>query len=99
MRLRVFSFRCKLLNQSIDFRETWCESWRMRSHCCLCFPLILNQLTDFCKTWGEIRRPAIIMISVFSTRCEPFNQWIDFRKTGYESVAIGGQPSPLSFIL
>ena len=37
------------------------------------------------------------MISVFSTGCELLNQWIDFRKIENESVAIGGQPSPLGF--
>jgi hypothetical protein len=37
------------------------------------------------------------MISVFSIRCELSNQLIDFRKTEYESVAIGGEPSPLGF--
>jgi len=37
------------------------------------------------------------MIFVFSTRCELLNQWIDFRKTEYESVVIGGQLSPLGF--
>jgi hypothetical protein len=37
------------------------------------------------------------MISVFSARFELLNQWIDFRKTEYESFAIGGQPSLLGF--
>jgi hypothetical protein len=37
------------------------------------------------------------MIFVFSTRYELLNQSIDFRKTEYESVAIGGQLSPLGF--